>query len=128
MSVVELTPQSRDAFLIGPQRPRFVLLEVYAPWCPHCRAFTSEFERLGRELNAQFRGEVVTARYDGAHFPIPPYIDAEYFPSFFLFGRPLERPLTYTGTRSVSGLKGFVTDVVALASDRTHPKYGLMRT
>eukprot|EP01054_Gregarina_sp_Poly1_P003628 Gregarina_sp_Poly_1__3627@NODE_2069_length_2739_cov_40_119386_g590_i2_p3_GENE_NODE_2069_length_2739_cov_40_119386_g590_i2NODE_2069_length_2739_cov_40_119386_g590_i2_p3_ORF_typecomplete_len129_score10_17Thioredoxin/PF00085_20/2e14Thioredoxin_8/PF13905_6/0_0017Thioredoxin_8/PF13905_6/2_6e03TraF/PF13728_6/0_0021AhpCTSA/PF00578_21/0_0044Thioredoxin_7/PF13899_6/0_013Thioredoxin_2/PF13098_6/0_033Redoxin/PF08534_10/0_14Thioredoxin_4/PF13462_6/0_43Thioredoxin_4/PF13462_6/9e02Thioredoxin_3/PF13192_6/0_17 len=122
MVVVELTPQTRDGFLQGPQRPKFVLLEIYAPWCPHCRGFASEYERLSRELEFSYHGEVVVARYDGAHFPIPQYLDVEYFPSFFLMGRSLERPLTYSGSRSVSGLKAFVADVVALASNRWHHK------
>eukprot|EP01053_Blabericola_migrator_P005782 Blabericola_migrator_1__5781@NODE_292_length_10275_cov_168_705525_g240_i0_p8_GENE_NODE_292_length_10275_cov_168_705525_g240_i0NODE_292_length_10275_cov_168_705525_g240_i0_p8_ORF_typecomplete_len138_score14_18Thioredoxin/PF00085_20/1_3e12AhpCTSA/PF00578_21/0_00064Thioredoxin_8/PF13905_6/0_00097Thioredoxin_7/PF13899_6/0_0015Thioredoxin_7/PF13899_6/7_4e03ERp29_N/PF07912_13/0_0065Thioredoxin_2/PF13098_6/0_0091Redoxin/PF08534_10/0_011TraF/PF13728_6/0_024Thioredoxin_4/PF13462_6/0_094Thioredoxin_4/PF13 len=121
--VLELTPQNRDALLIGPNRPKLILLEVYAPWCPHCRAFVSDYERLAQDIEAQYQGEVVVARYDGAHFPIPHYIDAEYFPSFFLFGKALDRPLSYEGSRSVSGLKAFVQDVVLLITDhRRHPR------
>jgi len=59
-----------------------VLLEVYAPWCGHCKQLEPTYTQLG----ARFRGveSVVIAKMDGTQNEVPRLV-FDGFPTLFLF-------------------------------------------
>ncbi len=42
-----------------------VLLEVYAPWCGHCKELAPTYEKLGKAIKAAGIHDVVIAKMDG---------------------------------------------------------------
>lgn len=46
----------------------YALINFYAPWCPHCQHFASEFERLSTELNEYSGSPVFTGSVDCDQF------------------------------------------------------------
>ncbi|KAA0150390.1 hypothetical protein FNF31_07045 [Cafeteria roenbergensis] len=44
------------------------LVEFYAPWCPHCKSFAPQYEKVARALRAR-RAPVTVAKVDAAAHP-----------------------------------------------------------
>ncbi|EZG71252.1 putative thioredoxin [Gregarina niphandrodes] len=87
----------------------YVLLEIYAPWCPHCIAFASEYEKV-----ASLLPDLLVARMDGTHNPAPSNIKLQYFPTFAILSNKFDRPVLFTGSRSTHSLVKFVQDTIRL--------------
>ena len=60
--VVELTPANYDALVTSSGEDW--LVEVYAPWCGHCKRLEPQYERAAEQLS----GSVRLGRIDGARF------------------------------------------------------------
>merc|ERR1712054_500578 len=56
--VVDLTAKNFKTFMNG-ERPALVLF--YATWCPHCKSFKPEYEKLAKSVGQDF----LIARVDG---------------------------------------------------------------
>jgi len=69
-----------------------ILIDIYAPWCPHCRLMDPEFRKLASlvasDSNHTFRNSLKLARMDGWQNHVPAaYSDkfnVEAFPSLYL--------------------------------------------
>ncbi|SCA48534.1 protein disulfide isomerase, putative [Plasmodium ovale] len=81
-----------------------VLLEIYAPWCGHCKRLEPVYEDLGRKLKKY--DSIIIAKMDGT-LNESPVKDFEWsgFPTIFFIKAGSKVPLPYEGERS---LKGFV--------------------
>lgn len=83
------------------------LLEVYAPWCGHCKTLAPIYEKVG----AAFKGDksVVIAKFDGTANDLPPNagLEVKGFPTLALI-TPEGKTITYTGDRSEEALIAFV--------------------
>mmetsp|Transcript_31454 Transcript_31454/g.68875 ORF Transcript_31454/g.68875 Transcript_31454/m.68875 type:complete len:431 (+) Transcript_31454:39-1331(+) len=55
----DLTTASFDSYLAGSGPSKFLLVNFYAPWCPHCQTFILEFESFARSANRTARTAVV---------------------------------------------------------------------
>lgn len=66
-----------------------VLLEVYAPWCAHCKALAPTYEILGRAFSAEPR--VMIAKIDGTANDIPSDFGVKGYPTLLWF-RAADKP------------------------------------
>jgi len=83
-----------------------VLLEVYAPWCGHCKALAPVYEKLAKRF-AKI-DSVVIAKMDGTENEHPS-IEAQGYPTLLFF--PAEKdaePIPYDGGRTLGEMTKFI--------------------
>jgi len=88
-----------------------VLLEIYAPWCGHCKALAPKYEELAGLYanNAEFKDKVVVAKVDATVNDLP--LDVQGFPTIKLFPAGSKgSPVDYAGSRTVEDLANFIRD------------------
>jgi len=99
-----VTAKTFDAIVA---KGKTTLLEVYAPWCGHCKTLAPIYEKVG----AAFKGDksVVIAKFDGTANDLPPSagLEVKGFPTLALV-TPDGKTITYTGDRSEEALIAFV--------------------
>ena len=101
--VVKVTEETFENFVLGSAGN--VLLEIYAPWCPHCQALEGAYNNLARKLAEQGgsgdqKAKVTLARMDGWQNQLPDAAAEAFkyggYPALFLV-RPSARldPVKY---------------------------------
>ncbi|KAF2431517.1 thioredoxin-domain-containing protein [Tothia fuscella] len=86
-----------------------VLVEYFAPWCPHCNEFAPDYEKLAGLFAAE-KEHVTIAKFDASSNKIPD-VSITGFPSFYLFpANQKDKPVAYEGDRSVEELADFVKE------------------
>ncbi|KAI9012098.1 thioredoxin-like protein [Phycomyces nitens] len=90
-----------------------VFLEVYAPWCGHCKKLTPVWENLGDLIKAQDPSQsVVIAKMDGTENDLPE--DAGFtvsgFPTLKFFKAETNEIIDYNGDRTLDDLVQFVNE------------------
>eukprot|EP00475_Leptophrys_vorax_P013148 TRINITY_DN19507_c0_g1_i1.p1 TRINITY_DN19507_c0_g1~~TRINITY_DN19507_c0_g1_i1.p1 ORF type:complete len:596 (+),score=103.00 TRINITY_DN19507_c0_g1_i1:108-1790(+) len=87
-----------------------VMLEVYAPWCGHCKALEPTYNKLGRRFASV--DSIVIAKMDGTANEYPG-LDVEGFPTilFYPAGKK-SSPVTVQGTK----IKSFIKAIIENAS------------
>ncbi|OAD67382.1 hypothetical protein PHYBLDRAFT_19447 [Phycomyces blakesleeanus NRRL 1555(-)] len=90
-----------------------VFLEVYAPWCGHCKKLTPIWETLGDLIKAQdASNSVVIAKMDGTENDLPE--DAGFtvsgFPTLKFFKAETNEIIDYNGDRTLEDLVQFVNE------------------
>lgn len=100
-----------------------VLLEVYAPWCGHCKSLAPTYEALGEAAIAKGNKKLVIAKMDGTTNEIDfPGVQVRGFPTilFFPAGKKTAA-VDFDGSRDVAGfvsfLKQHATNPVNLEDD-----------
>eukprot|EP00033_Pygsuia_biforma_P000992 GCRY01001136.1.p1 GENE.GCRY01001136.1~~GCRY01001136.1.p1 ORF type:complete len:489 (+),score=109.92 GCRY01001136.1:105-1571(+) len=86
-----------------------VLLEVYAPWCGHCKKLAPVYSDLARKMRKH--GSVVIAKVDGTANDLPPAFKASGYPSlFFAPAHKKDSPMKYSGERDLGSFMKFIKE------------------
>jgi len=83
-----------------------VLIELYAPWCGHCKMLVPILEELGLEMSGE---SVVIAKMDATANDLPgPYKAAGYPTIYWVPKGKKDRPVVYPGGRSIDDFIDFI--------------------
>eukprot|EP00933_Yihiella_yeosuensis_P034455 TRINITY_DN2793_c1_g1_i2.p1 TRINITY_DN2793_c1_g1~~TRINITY_DN2793_c1_g1_i2.p1 ORF type:complete len:471 (-),score=120.39 TRINITY_DN2793_c1_g1_i2:116-1528(-) len=87
-----------------------VLLEVYAPWCGHCKKLEPEYWKLAKKLQKEELNDLISvAKLDGTLNDSPvDSVDWRSFPTIFFVKAGSETPLVYEGERTAKGLWKYI--------------------
>lgn len=85
-----------------------VLLELYAPWCGHCKALSPKYDELG-SLFEGFSNLVTVAKVDATANDVPDEVQG--FPTIRLYkADDKKNPIEYKGSRTVEDLAKFISE------------------
>lgn len=102
-----------DEVVLDPKK--FVLLEVYAPWCGHCKKLTPVYSKLG----AMFKDndKVVIAKMDGTENEVP-HVEVKGFPTIVYFdAKEGATAQPYQGGRELESLQKFVEEKAGVKAE-----------
>lgn len=87
---------------------KFVLVEVYAPWCGHCKQFEPIYNQLGELLKNE--SDIVIAKIDGTTNEHKT-IKLKSFPTIYFY-RPgsKDQPINYEGNKDVDSFLKFLEE------------------
>jgi len=87
-----------------------VMLEVYAPWCGHCKKLDPEYTKLAKKVKKEELTDLISiAKIDGTANDSPvDSIEWSGFPSIFFIKAGVSEPLTYDGERTAKGLWKYI--------------------
>jgi protein disulfide-isomerase A1 len=102
--VTVITGDTFDGLVLDTDKD--VLLEIYAPWCGHCKTLEPIYEKLGRRFAAV--DSVIIAKMDGTANEHPA-AKASGFPTliFFPAGEGAQ-PVPYAGERTLKEMTKFI--------------------
>ncbi|KAF8358966.1 hypothetical protein PRIPAC_93961 [Pristionchus pacificus] len=84
------------------------LIEFYAPWCGHCKAFEPKYKQLAAAL-AKTEPNLVLAKFDATANDAPEGFDVEGFPTiYFAPSGKKDKPIKYSGNRDLDDLQKFM--------------------
>eukprot|EP01055_Gregarina_sp_Pseudo9_P000312 Gregarina_sp_Pseudo_9__311@NODE_1200_length_1784_cov_455_554728_g1126_i0_p1_GENE_NODE_1200_length_1784_cov_455_554728_g1126_i0NODE_1200_length_1784_cov_455_554728_g1126_i0_p1_ORF_typecomplete_len486_score157_10Thioredoxin/PF00085_20/9_4e34Thioredoxin/PF00085_20/3_8e03Thioredoxin/PF00085_20/0_78Thioredoxin/PF00085_20/3e26Thioredoxin_6/PF13848_6/0_11Thioredoxin_6/PF13848_6/1e10Thioredoxin_6/PF13848_6/3_7e20Thioredoxin_6/PF13848_6/0_12Thioredoxin_6/PF13848_6/0_31Calsequestrin/PF01216_17/4_3e16Calse len=94
------------------QKDKDVFLEVYAPWCGHCKKLAPVWEELAAKT--QESKNLIIAKMDGTANEAPvDGFDIRGFPTLFFIKANTTEPIPYSGDRSLSAFIKFIKDNAA---------------
>jgi len=87
-----------------------VLIELYAPWCGHCKKLEPIYTELGEKIKKEGISNVVIAKMDATVNDSPsPNIQAKGYPTiYFVPANKKDSPISYPGERNVKAMYDFV--------------------
>ncbi|KAK0417508.1 hypothetical protein QR680_013052 [Steinernema hermaphroditum] len=85
-----------------------VLIEFYAPWCGHCKAFEPKYKQLAAKLKAE-QPNLVISKFDATANDAPANFNVEGFPTiYFAPSGKKDTPIQYRGNRDLDDLTKFM--------------------
>ncbi|KAJ2959631.1 hypothetical protein NQZ79_g4932 [Umbelopsis isabellina] len=127
-------PESNDEpvkVIVGEQfdeivlnKDQHVFLEVYAPWCGHCKNLAPIWEELAQHYVDD--KNIVIAKLDGTENDLPASagLKIEGFPTLVLYKKGTNELINYNGARSLEELKEFIDalDATEASSEEAAPE------
>lgn len=97
------------------ENDKHVLLEVYAPWCPHCKKFEPIYNKIGKKFKNH--SDILIANFNGA--------DNEHdnvvitgFPTTFLYKKgEKDKPIKFEGNNTFVDIIEFLKKNEVLKQD-----------
>ena len=117
-AVIEVVADEFDKYVFADDKD--VLLELYAPWCGHCKNLAPTYEKLAESYaaNPETAKQVSIVKMDGTANDVPPHaeITLQGFPTLLLkpAGKGERKLIQYEGDRTLESLVEFI------ASKGTH--------
>lgn len=86
-----------------------VLIELYAPWCGHCKKFAPEYVKLAKELSSE--KNLLIAKIDAVANDVPEKYAVQGYPTiYYAPANQKDSPVKYEGDRDLQDLKKFMKD------------------
>ena len=87
-----------------------VMIEVYAPWCGHCKNLAPIYDELAADMKNY--GNVVIAKMDGTKNDVPAKANFKVkgFPTLKFFKSGTNEMLDYNGARTLEAMKKFILE------------------
>lgn len=86
-----------------------VMMEVYAPWCGHCKTLAPKYEELAKKFQSEGIDHVVIAKMDGTENDTPSNIKVTGFPTLVFFPADNKTDgIKYSGAREVQDMYDFI--------------------
>jgi len=103
------------------QKDKDVFLEIFAPWCGHCKQLAPEYEKIALKVEREnLQDMVVIAKMDGTANDAPvEEIDWAGFPTLLYFKAGDRTPTKYKGGPSAKGLWHFIRTQHSRAAELT---------
>lgn len=85
---------------------KFVLLEIYAPWCGHCKSLEPIYKELAEKL-LPFQDKITIAKMDGTKNEHE-ILKIKGFPTILLYRPDDKKFKDYEGQRTIEGFMTFL--------------------
>lgn len=107
-AVKTLVSTTLERELFTPDRD--VLLEVYAPWCGHCKKLDPEFQKLAKKINKEELSDLLSiAKIDGTANDSPlDSVEWTGFPTLYFAKAGTREATVYDGERTAKGLWKYI--------------------
>lgn len=105
--VLTVTGKTFNEIVLDPTKD--VLIELYAPWCGHCKKFEQEYKSFAKDM-AYEKNLVVAKMNAEANDAADMYTVQGYPTIYFASASKKSNPVKYKGNRDVEDLKKFVKE------------------